>query len=179
LKAESHISETILSAVKSHYIREARNGRRSKSLLWIVRYIFGSSLCIIPAFFFSFEIIPERCKICLDNAELNTCFVTSGLCGGFGATLLSHDISEYFCAKFLGGGVGSLGALITIRIILQAIPSSNAFSVAFLFVGILGAMPGSVVYFLVKNVAEEIKTSDPQYFEDDFASLTKLIMVEG
>ena len=62
--------------------------------------------------------------------------------------------------------------------ILQAIPPSNIVAFVFIFVGILGAMPGVVVYFLVKIVSDECWVSDLQDFEDEFTSLTKLIIAE-
>lgn len=179
---KGYLSEKMLRAVKLHHLRVARNERRSKSFLSVLQYTLAIFLCIIPVGLFAMEMIPERCKICLDHVELDTYFVISALCGGFGATLLSHDFWEYSLARFLGGAVSSLGALFTIWMILQAIPpsSSNIVAIMFIFVGILGAMPGVVVYFLVKIVSDECwVSSDLQDdFEDDhFTSLTKLIII--
>jgi hypothetical protein len=109
--------------------------------------------------------------------ELNTYFFASALCGGFGASLFCRDFAEYFLAKFLGGTIGSLGALFTMWMILQAIPPTNALSMISLLVGALGAMPGLLVYFLVKLISDEC-WSDQQEFEDDFSSLTKPIIEE-
>jgi len=177
--AKSHISEKIFCAVKLYHLRVARNERRSKSFLPVLRYTIAFSLCTMPVIVFAFEMIPERCNICLDNVELNTYLVTSALSGGFGATLLSHDFAEYLLARFLGGTVGSLGALLTVYMMLIALPLINVLNVVSILVGILGAMPGLVVYFLVKIVSDECWVSDLQDFEDDFSSLTKLMIEEG
>lgn len=176
--AKIHISENISHAVKSYHLRVARNERRSRSLLSIVRYTMAFSLCIFPIIVFTLEMIPERCNICLENVELNAYFVMTALCGGFGATLLSHDFAEYFLARFLGGAVSSIGALFTIWMILKEILPNNVLNVIFLLVGILGAMPGLVVYFLVKIISDECCVSNLQDIDDDFKSLTKL-MIEG
>ena len=173
--AKRHVSDEIARAIKSYHLRVARNERRSKSFLSVVRHTIALSLCIVPIIIFSVGRIPERCKICLDDVELTTYFVISALCGGFGAALLGHDFAEYFLARFLGGAVGSLGALFTILMILEAIPPVNVLHVAFLSIGVLGAMPGLLLYFLVKIVSDECWVSDQQDFEDDFSSLTKLI----
>jgi len=173
---ESQISEKILRAVESHYFRVARNERRSRSFLTIVRYTVALSLCIVPVVIFAFEMVPERCKICLDNVELNTYFATSALCGGFGAVLLSRDFEEYVMARFLGGSVGSVGALFTIWMILKEMPPNNIIHALFLLVGILGAMPGLIIYFLVKIVSDECGVRDEQEVQDNFSSLTKLLI---
>lgn len=173
---KSRISEKISWAVRSYHMRVAMNERGSKSFLSVVKYTIGFSFCILPTVIFSLEMVPETCKICLDNVELTAYFAVTSLCGGVGATLLSNDFAEYFLAKFLGGTVGSLGALFITWMILREIPPTNALNIIFLSVGILGAMPGVVVYFLVKIASDECGGSDLQDFEDDFSSLTKLML---
>mmetsp|Transcript_6104 Transcript_6104/g.15118 ORF Transcript_6104/g.15118 Transcript_6104/m.15118 type:complete len:232 (-) Transcript_6104:1221-1916(-) len=171
--AKSHLSEKILRAVQSHQLRVARDEHRSRSFLAIIRYTVALSLCIIPVFLFALEMVPERCHICLDRVELNAYFVTSALCGGFGAVLLSHDFEEYFVARLLGGSVGSTGALYTVWMILKGMPPDNVLHALFLLVGFLGAMPGLIVYFLVKIISDECGVSGSQNSEDNFSSLTK------
>lgn len=173
-----HISEEISHAIKSYHLRAAMDERRSKSILSVVRFAIAFSLCTLPTILFSLEMIPERCKICLDSVEIKTYFFASAMCGGFGAVLLSHDCSKYLLARFLGGIVGSLGALFTSWMILQTLPPINILNAIFLLVGMVGAMPGFIVYFLVKIVSDECWVSDQRDFEDDFSSLTKLMTEE-
>lgn len=173
---KSQISEKIFYAVESHYIRVARNEHRSRSFLTVVRYTIALLLCIFPVGIFALEMVPERCKICFGDVELNIYFITSALCGGFGAVLLNRDFEEYVVARFLGGSVGSTGALFTIWMILKEIPPNNILHSIFLLVGIFGAMPGLIVYFLVKIVSDECGVSDEQEFQENFSSLTKLLI---
>ena len=132
--AKSQIFEKTLRAVRSHQVRIAKNENQSRSFLAVVRYVIALSLCFLPVVVFALEMVPERCKICLDTVKLNVYFVTSALCGGFGAVLLSYASDEYFMARFLGGSVGSIGALYTISMILKEIPPDNVLHAVFLLV---------------------------------------------
>lgn len=178
---KGRLSEEIMRAVQSHHIRMARNEHRTKSFFSVALYTLALSLCMIPVGLFALEMIPERCKICLESVELDTYFVASALCGGFGAILLfGDDFWEYCLAKFTGGAVSSLGALFTVWMMLQSIPSGSIMVavLVFFFAGILGALPGVVVYLLFKIISDECWVSDLRDFEDDFASLTKLVTAE-
>jgi hypothetical protein len=55
--------------------------------------------------------------------------------------------------------------------LLQSIPSNVAF--LFVFVGVLGAMPGVVAYFLIRIVSDECYVSDLNDF-DELSPLTRL-----
>eukprot|EP00536_Pseudo-nitzschia_multiseries_P004856 jgi/Psemu1/11068/gm1.11068_g len=177
--ARGRISEEIVRAVRSHQIREARNEHRARSCGSLALHALGISLCTVPVGVFALEMIPELCNMCLDEVELETYFVASAVCGGLGAVaLLDDDPSrEYLAAKFMGGAASSLGALFTVWMVLRSIASDSvvvAVMVLF-FAGAFGAMPGVLVYFVVKIVSDECWVSDLKDLEDDFSSLTKLV----
>mmetsp|Transcript_4264 Transcript_4264/g.10299 ORF Transcript_4264/g.10299 Transcript_4264/m.10299 type:complete len:240 (+) Transcript_4264:172-891(+) len=179
--AKGRISEEIVRAVRSHQIREARNEHRARSCGSVLLHALAVSLCTVPVGVFALEMIPERCNMCLDEVELETFFVASAVCGGFGAILfVGDDLWDYFVAKFLGGAASSLGALFTVWMVLRSIASESIVVavMVLLLVGSLGAMPGVLVYFLVKIVSDECWVSDLKDLEDDFSSLTKLVTAQ-
>lgn len=173
-----HISDAMSRAIKSYQLVAALEQNRSRSWTSILRFGVALVLCTLPIIIFSVEMIPGRCKICLDNVELTTYFVTSALCGGIGAMLLSHDWSKYSFARFLGGAIGSIGALFTMWMIMQTLPPIDVLGFIFPIVGMVGAMPGLIAYFLVKTVLDEFFVPKPQDTEDDISSLTTLMIVE-
>lgn len=172
------ISDEITRAIKTYQLVVALNEHRSRSWASILRFVIALMLCTLPIIVFSLEMIPGRCKICLDNVELETYFVASAMCGGIGASLLRHDCSKYSFARFLGGAIGSIGALFTIWMIMQTLPPINILDFIFPIVGMVGAMPGLIAYFLVKTLLDELFATNQQDFEDDFSSLTKPITGE-
>mmetsp|Transcript_2941 Transcript_2941/g.5315 ORF Transcript_2941/g.5315 Transcript_2941/m.5315 type:complete len:259 (+) Transcript_2941:87-863(+) len=171
----SLLSERIMREVREHQLRAAKRERRS--CFSMLRQIFALCLGVFPVCVFALEMIPERCNLCLDHVELDTYFVVVALCGGFGAILYSEEFWDYSVARFMGGCVAALGSLFTMWMILQTIHGNLAFLL--FFVGILGAMPGVLVYFVIKVVSDECYFSDVQDFEDEFTSLTKLRVVEA
>jgi hypothetical protein len=125
---------------------------------------------IVPVCVFALEMIPERCHVCIDGVELDAYFFTAAFCGGLGAVLYGDSL-DYWMARVVGGSIGALGSLFTIWMLLQSIASNLAF--LFVFVGILGAMPGFVAYFIVKILSDECYVSDLDDWEE-IAPLTKL-----
>lgn len=144
------------------------------------RQLIGLAMGFIPVMIFALEMIPERCNICLPDVELDAYFFTAAICGGLGAVLFgngsnNNNIVDYWMARAIGGAIAALGSLFTIWMLLQSIDSNLAF--LFIFVGILGAMPGLVTYFLIKIISDICYVSDVNDYEE-FAPLTKIRIVQ-
>jgi hypothetical protein len=168
------ISQRILRHVKEHQLALAKE--QSQPCCSFRRTV-GLMLGVLPVVLFALEMIPQRCNLCLDGrVELGTYFVLVALCGGFGAILYSNEYWNYSLARLLGGAVAALGALFTCWMILRTITSNLAFF--FLFVGILGAMPGLLVYFVVKILSDECWVSDLEDFREEFTGLNLLRAVD-
>jgi len=116
------------------------------------------------------EIIPEWCQVCLEDDELDAYFFMAAICGGFVAVLFGRE--DYWMARFCGGSMSALESLFTIWMLLQSIPSNLTF--LFVFIGILGAMPGLVAYFIVKIMSDESYVSDLDDY-DEMVPLTRLV----
>lgn len=158
------LSDRILQEVRDHHVRAGRERRCS------LRRTFAVLLGVVPVGLFALEMVPERCHLCLDHVELDTYFVVVALCGGVGATLYSAEFWNYSAARFLGGAVAALGSLFTVWMILQ----SGGLALPFVVVGVLGAMPGVAVYFLVKILSDECCSgrNDDDGYDDEFRALT-------
>jgi hypothetical protein len=141
--------------------------RRSLSMRQKIALAIG----IVPVCIFALEMIPERCQVCLEDVELDAYFFTAAICGGLAAVLFGRE--DYWMARFFGGSLSALGSLFTIWMLLQSIPSNLAF--LFVFIGILGAMPGFVAYFIVKILSDECYVSDFDDY-DELAPLTRLVV---
>jgi hypothetical protein len=204
------VSDRILRQVRDHHARARRERQCS------VRRIFAVLLGILPVCLFAFEVmIPERCNyLCpLDDGdgdagdhggqrhhhrrnvvvELSTYFVFAAVCGGFGATLYSAEFWNYSLARFVGGSTAAVGSLFTVWMIFRNLPTDldRRLSPLFVVVGVLGTMPGLVVYFLLKILSDECccctpSTSSSAYYdsdqhprhgvEDEFVALTATTM---
>jgi hypothetical protein len=140
--------------------------RRSLS----TRQKIALAIGILPVGIFALEMIPERCQVCLEDVELDAYFFTAAICGGLASVLFGWE--DYWMARFCGGSIAALGSLFTIWMLLQSIPSNLAF--LFVFIGILGAMPGFVAYFIVKIMSDECYVSDIDDY-DELAPLTRLV----
>ena len=112
-------------------------------------------------------------SVCLDGVKLDSYFCTAAICGGLGALLYrDSSLNLYWLAQLMEGCISAaLGSLFTIWMLLQSIPSNVAF--LFVFVGILGAMPFVVVYFLLQILSDKCYMSDLNDF-DKLAPLTRL-----
>jgi hypothetical protein len=89
---------------------------------------------------------------------------------GFAAVIYGDSL-DYWMPRLLGGSISALGSLFTNWMLLTSIPANLAF--LFVFVGILGAMPGVVIYFLLKVISDECFESDLDDY-DEIAPLTKI-----
>jgi hypothetical protein len=138
------------------------------------RRVVSLLLGVAPVCIFALEMIPERCHVCLDGVELDTYFFAAAVCGGLAAILFGS--STYVLARLLGGAISALGALFLIWLVLTTIPSNMAF--LFVFVGILGAMPGVGAYFVIRILSDLCYFSDIDDF-DEIAPLTKLITISS
>lgn len=111
----------------------------------------------IPVYFLALEMTAEHCHFC-QTKSVAYYVVTAAVCGGTGATLYGYS-RRYWYARCIAGVVAALGSLFVMRMILKSI-SSNA--VVFFFamvVGIFGAMPGFLTYFLLTTVLQECRCS--------------------
>jgi hypothetical protein len=145
--------------------------RRCPLSLFTLRQQIAIAVGILPVCIFGLEMIPERCNVCLEGVKLDSYFLTAAICGGLGALLYGDSLDSYWLARLMGGAISALGSLFTIWMLLQSIPSNVAF--LFLFVGLLGAMPGVVAYFLIRIVSDECYVSDLNDY-DELAPLSRL-----
>ena len=135
------------------------------------RQRLGLLIGIVPVVLFSFEMVDEWCHVCLNDVEIDAYFFTAAFCGGLGAVMYGTSM-EYWHARMMGGAISALGSLFTIWLLLSSISSNLGF--LFLFLGILGAMPGLVSYFLVMILTDEcfLTRSDDDDYDYDYAPLT-------
>jgi hypothetical protein len=137
------------------------------------RQRLGLFIGIVPVVLFSFEMVDEWCHVCLDDVEIDAYFFTAAFCGGLGSVMCGTSM-DYWHARMVGGAISALGSLFTIWMLLSSI-SSN-WGILFLFLGILGAMPGFLSYFLITILTDECfmtRSSDDDYdYDHDYAPLT-------
>ena len=139
-----------------------------------LRQKLGLLVGILPVCMFGLEMIPERCHVCLEGIRLDSYFLAAATCGGFGALLFgTSSMDSYWLARFLGGATSALGSLFMMWMLLQTIPSDSLVIVGILLGAIIGAMPGILVYFLIKIVSDECYVSDIRDYED-LVPLTRL-----
>jgi hypothetical protein len=132
----------------------------------------------LPVTICSLEMIPDRCRICRQDVQMDAYIFTAAICGGFAAVIYGKSL-EYWMPRLVGGASAALGTLCTNWVLLSSIPSKWAFLLIVL--GALGAMPGLVIYFSLKIIADECFASDA-VIEDEYeeiAPLTKIRMVSG
>ena len=134
---------------------------------------------VLPVAICSLEMIPNRCRICREDVQMDTYIFTAAICGGFGAVIYGSSL-DYWMPRLVGGASAALGSLFTNWMVLTSIPAKWSFLL--IFFGIMGAMPGVVIYFTLKIVADEcFKNSDEDLEEEyeELAPLTKIRMVQG
>ncbi len=144
-----------------------REQRRRLTVRQRVAIVIGT----LPVAICSLEMIPDRCHLCRQDMELDAYFFTAAMCGGFAAVIYGDSL-DYWMPRLLGGSISALGSLFTVWMLLTSVPTNLAF--LFVFVGILGAMPGIVIYFLLKIVADECFASDVEDDYEEIAPLTKI-----
>jgi hypothetical protein len=101
---------------------------------------------------------------------LDAYFFTAAMCGGL-ASVMYGDSLDYWMPRLVGGSISALGSLFTVWMLLKSVPTNLAF--LFVFVGILGAMPGVMIYFFMKIIADECFPAEVDDF-DEIAPLTKV-----
>ena len=160
----------------SNSIAESTNDMMKENPVTPRRRLFcrqrlGLLIGIVPVVLFSFEMVDEWCHVCLNDVEIDAYFFTAAFCGGLGAVMYGTSM-EYWHARMMGGAISALGSLFTIWLLLSSISSNLGF--LFLFLGILGAMPGLVAYFLVMILTDEcfLTRSDDDDYDYDYAPLT-------
>lgn len=135
------------------------------------RQRLGLLIGIVPVVLFSFEMVDEWCHVCLDDVEIDAYFFTVAFCGGIGAVMYGTSM-DYWHARMVGGAISALGSLFTIWMLLSSISTNLGF--LFLFLGILGAMPGFLAYFLIMILTDEcfLTRFDDDDYDHDYAPLT-------
>jgi hypothetical protein len=133
----------------------------------------------IPVYFLALEMTPEHCNFCRTEKDATASyFAAAAACGGIGATLYGYSCRDWF-ARLIGGAVAALGSFFMMWMLLKSI-STNV--VVFLFaivVGILGAMPGLLTYFIVKLMSDECcfyYERDSHHAEDEVVPLFKVTL---
>lgn len=137
---------------------------------WSIRQRLAIVIGILPVAICSLEMIPDRCHLCREEMALDAYFFTAAMCGGF-ASVIYGDSLDYWMPRLVGGSISALGSLFTVWMLLKSVPTNLAF--LFVFVGILGAMPGVLIYFLMKIVADECFPTEVDDY-DEIAPLTKV-----
>lgn len=156
----------------SRKLRNMRDQRRRLSSRQRVAVVVG----VLPVAICSLEMIPDRCRICRQDVQMDAYIFTAAICGGFAAVIYGNSL-DYWMPRLVGGASAALGSLFTNWMLLTSIPSNWAFLL--IVFGVLGAMPGLVIYFSLKIMADECFVTD-QDVEDDYeeiAPLTKIRMV--
>jgi hypothetical protein len=166
------LSTLILQEIKKHYLQTAI---RQQQPCCSFRRVAAALLAILPFVVVVLDITirstafsnysnknnhDKNCRWCilLPHWEVETAIGMVSLCGGFGAFLYSNEYWNYSLARWIGGFVSSLGSLLTIWMFSQNLSGDSNTVIALgvsLFVGILGAMPGIVVYFLAKITTDD------------------------
>jgi len=156
-------------------LRIIRDQRRRLSARQRVAIVIG----MLPVAICSLEMIPDRCRICRKDVQMDAYIFTAAICGGFGAVIYGSSL-DYWMPRLVGGASAALGSLFTNWMVLTSIPAKWSFLL--LFFGILGAMPGVVIYFTLKIVADECFENSDEDLEEEYeeiAPLTKIRIVQG
>ena len=126
------------------------------------RQYMGLLVGMLPTVLFAFEMVDEWCHVCLDDVEIDVYFFTAAFCGGIGAVLFGED-SKHWHARLIGGSIAALGSLFTIWMLLSSV--SSKLGLLFVVLGLVGAMPGFVAYYVIKIMTHECFLTGPS---DDF-----------
>lgn len=131
----------------------------------------------LPVILCALEMIPERCQLCRESTEFDAYIFTAAICGGAGAVLYGTSLVDYWLPRLAGGSFAALGSLFTIWMLLTDFPSDLAF--LFVFVGILGAMPGVLTYYILKIIGDECLSGgdDDEDYYGELMPLTKIRFV--
>ena len=154
-------------------LRRIRDHRRRLSSRQRLAVFIG----VLPVALCSLEMIPDKCRICQEDNQMDAYIFTAAICGGFGAVIYGTSL-DYWMPRLVGGAFSALGSLCTNWMVLTSIPAKWSFLL--ILFGILGAMPGVVIYFTLKIVADECFESSDKDLEDEYeevAPLTKIRMV--
>jgi hypothetical protein len=161
----SHRTSTTIEGESARSTQQGRTNEREAEDLpfqiavpcrqWAIRKKLAILMGTIPVYFLALEMTSEHCHFCRTEKDATASyFAAAAACGGIGATLYGYSCRHWF-ARFIGGAVAALGSFFMMWMLLKSI-STNV--VAFLFaivVGILGAMPGLLTYFVVRIMSDE------------------------
>jgi hypothetical protein len=174
------LSQRILQAVRHHQLQRALQERNAKCS---VRRVFAVLVGITPIMLFGWSLMvaeerDDNCKslLCLLGAvEEETYFGFVAVCGGFGALLYSSEFWNYSLARWVGGCVSALGSILTIWTVSQTMSPSDHLAVIValmcMFLGLLGALPGLLFYYVIKIGIDECFASEEDC-DDEYAALT-------
>jgi len=121
------------------------------------RHWVGVSISVLPLLIFAVRASTHRWR---PNQVFPADFaIIAATCAGLGAVLfgsVDYYDDRYWLARFMGGTTSSISALCIMIIVLSSISHEADTNVApFLLVGILGVMPGIVVYYLIRIMSDE------------------------
>jgi len=161
-------------------LRMIRDQQRRLSARQRVALLVG----VLPIVICTLEMLPGKCRICHHQQEegdvpVDTYFFFVAICGGFGAVIYGSSL-DYWMPRLIGGATGALGSLFTNLLLLTSIPTKLAFLL--IIFGLLGAMPGLMVYITLKIIADECFTTDDDVEDDEYdeiVPLTGICVVSG
>lgn len=114
----------------------------------------GGGLAGLSVVFCAMEMVPGWGFIGLDWPA-NTFYIIAGVCGAISGFLFAH---ESRIAGFAGGLAGEVGALFAIQFLLQHVNRAN--TLILVVVGIIGALPGFGIYWLLSTIQKSISGTD-------------------
>ena len=119
------------------------------------------ALSLPPLYFLAMEMTKEHCHFCHhsldDNGSNLYIIVAAAVWGSLMASL--YEGCGYWkhswCASIVGGALAASGSLFTMWMLLKSIATNDVVFVFALVVGILGSMPGIMVYYVAKILCNE------------------------
>jgi hypothetical protein len=147
------------------FVVPASSFEQSHNRRWEIRKVLAILIGVLPVCFLALEMTPERCHFCIQGIHLYAYFITASICGGI-AGIIYGPCNTYCSARGVGGAVAALSSLFTTWMLFESIHSDLVFLLV--FIGILGAMPGLLAYWLVKILLDGCFSSSSEDDEEDY-----------
>ena len=121
-------------------------------------------LSLPPLYFLAMEMTKEHCHFChekIDDSHNVYIIMAAAVWGSFMATLYEACGSRKhsWCGSIIGGALAASGSLFTMWMLLKSITTGDVVFVFALVVGVLGAMPGIMLYYVAKILCIELYRS--------------------